>query len=140
MMTPDKETVGTLGALGGAILFLVLWISRLMRTWTGDRTAEQQDKSSAALLTHYEERVETLAKKCDELAAQNATLMAENAKLMTQMEQLRAQLSTFGALLDYYLRADESTANTPPADLMKKLACMIHVNGQPNMALCGGGK
>ena len=64
----------------------------------------------------------------------------ENAKLMTQMEQLRAQLSTFGALLDYYLRADESTANTPPADLMKKLACMIHVNGQPNMALCGGGK
>ena len=128
MIEPNKESVGTVGAIGAAGLFCVLWISKLMRTWTGDRTAEQQDKSSSALLTHYEERVETLAKKCDELVEQNTKLMADNASLRSEMEQLRIQLATFGALLDFYLRADESTANTPPADLMKKLACMIHAN------------
>lgn len=119
-------------------MFCLLWVSKLMRTWTGDRTAEQQDKSNSALLTHYEERVETLAKKCDELSSQNAKLMADNAKLLSEMEQLRLQLATFGALLDFYLTQDESTANKPPADLMKKLACMIHAGNQ--IGVCDGGR
>ena len=128
MIEPSKESVGLFGVAVATTMAGVMWVSKLMRTWTGDRSAEQQDKSNTALLTHYEERVETLAKKCDELAEQNAKLMADNSKLLAQMEQLRTQLQTFGALLDFYLNQDESTANKPPADLMKKLACMIHAN------------
>ena len=138
MNVPDKESVGVIGAGAAAALFCVLWISRLMRTWTNDRSAEQQDKSSSALLSHYEERVETLANKCDELAEQNAKLIEQNAKVSSEMAQLRTQLATFGALLDFYLTQDESTANKPPADLMKKLACMIHVNS--NIAMCESGR
>lgn len=139
MIAPDKESVGAVGAAGAAVLFIVLWISKLMRTWTGDRSAEQQDKSSSALLTHYEERVETLAKKCDELVEQNTKLMADNASLRTEMEQLRMQLATFGALLDYCLHTD-GASNTPPAELMKKLACMITAAGKADQEACGGGK
>lgn len=118
------------GVIGTSVLgFGVFIMSKLSTIMAKDRATEKTAESGSTLLEHYEQRLEDMTKKIDQVIESNSELSKTNGKLIAEISQLILQMRVYSELLMHYTKMAEE-GNLPHL-LLANLAESMYKASEP---------
>lgn len=133
----DSAQLVAVGVAGtGGILGMVVYLSRVLRIWSKDRTAEAVDRATNEAIEHWRVAAADTEARCQQLVKdladmttrantaerEKAAVLAERSamerNLSSKISELEHKLDAFGSLIDYMV-ASGRLADIPPDVLMR---------------------
>ena len=134
----SAQIVGTAVAGAGGALGLIIWLSKVIKTWAADRSESAVQRATTDAIDHWKAAAADAEARCQKLVLDlaemtnraNSSEREKNAvlaergemekRLSQKISELEFKLDAFGALIDYLVSSGK--LNDVPPDVLIRVA------------------